>query len=47
VASASWQLLIAGGGALVGRLLTGDRGRLITAMVSSAVIAVLAVGLVT
>jgi arginine exporter protein ArgO len=47
VASATWQLLIAGGGALVGRLLTGDRGRLITAMVSSAVIAVLAVGLVT
>jgi arginine exporter protein ArgO len=47
VASASWQLLIAGGGALVGRLLTGDRGRLITAMVSSGVIAVLAVGLVT
>ena len=47
VASASWQLLIAGGGALVGRLLTGDRGRLITALVSSAVIAVLAVGLVT
>ncbi|GAA3946318.1 LysE family transporter [Actinoplanes auranticolor] len=47
VASASWQLLIAGGGALVGRLLTGDRGRLITAMVSSVVIAVLAVGLVT
>jgi arginine exporter protein ArgO len=47
VASASWQLLIAGGGALVGRLLTGDRGRLITALISSAVIAVLAVGLVT
>ncbi|MGW4946617.1 LysE family transporter [Actinoplanes sp. NPDC004185] len=47
LASASWQLLIAGGGALVGRLLTGDRGRLITAMVSSGVIAVLAVGLVT
>jgi arginine exporter protein ArgO len=47
VASASWQLLIAGGGALVGRLLTGDRGRLITAMVSSVVIAVLAVALVT
>ncbi|GIE46693.1 lysine transporter LysE [Amorphoplanes nipponensis] len=46
LASASWQLLIAGGGALVGRLLTGERGRLITALVSSAVIAVLALALV-
>ena len=46
LASASWQLLIAGGGALVGRLLTGDRGRLVTALVSSAVIAVLAVTLI-
>jgi arginine exporter protein ArgO len=46
LASASWQLLIAGGGALVGRLLTGERGRLITALVSSAVIAVLAVALI-
>ena len=43
LASASWQLLIAGGGSLIGRLLTGDRGRLITALVSSAVIALLAV----
>lgn len=43
LASASWQLLIAGGGSLVGRLLTGSRGRMITALVSSAVIAVLAV----
>ena len=47
VASASWQLLLAGGGSLVGRLLTGPRGRLTTALVSSGVIAVLAVGLVT
>ena len=47
LASASWQLLIAGGGALVGRLLTGERGRLGTALVSSVVIAVLAVALVT
>jgi arginine exporter protein ArgO len=46
VASASWQLLIAGGGRLIGRLLTGARGRLTTALVSSAVIFVLAVGLV-
>ncbi|WP_055585493.1 LysE family transporter [Streptacidiphilus griseoplanus] len=40
-ASASWQLLLAGGGALLGRVLTGSRGRLVTAVVSSAVIAVL------
>ncbi|WP_430791556.1 LysE family transporter [Actinoplanes sp. G11-F43] len=39
LASASWQLLIAGGGSLIGRLLTSDRGRLITALVSSVVIA--------
>lgn len=45
-ASASWQLLLAGGGSLVGRVLTGPRGRLGTALVSSAVILVLAVGLV-
>lgn len=44
-ASASWQLLLAGGGSLIGRVLTGPRGRLATALVSSAVIAVLAVGL--
>jgi arginine exporter protein ArgO len=42
LASASWQLLIAGGGTLIGRLLTSERGRLITALVSSAVIAGLA-----
>lgn len=46
VASASWQLLLAGGGSLVGRVLTGARGRLVTALVSSAVIAVLALTLV-
>jgi arginine exporter protein ArgO len=45
LASASWQLLLAGGGSLVGRLLTGERGRLITALVSSALIAALAVTL--
>ena len=44
-ASASWQLLIAGGGSLVGRALSGPRGRLATALVSSAVIVVLAAGL--
>jgi arginine exporter protein ArgO len=42
-ASASWQLFIAGGGTLLGRLLTGPRGRLWTALSASAVIAVLAV----
>ncbi|MFF5013281.1 LysE family transporter [Streptomyces sp. NPDC001165] len=41
-ASASWQLLLAGGGALLGRVLTGRRGRLLTALVSSGVILVLA-----
>jgi len=45
LASASWQLLIAGGGSLVGRLLTGERGRRITALVSSLVIAILAIHL--
>ncbi|MCL6731688.1 LysE family transporter [Streptomyces neyagawaensis] len=42
LASTSWQLLLAGGGALLGRALTGHRGRLATGLVSSAVIAVLA-----
>ena len=44
-ASASWQLLLAGGGSLVGRVLTGPRGQLATALASSALILVLAVGL--
>ncbi|MFI7543326.1 LysE family transporter [Actinoplanes sp. NPDC049599] len=47
LASASWQLLIACGGALVGRLLTGERGRRITTLVSSGVIVILAIGLLT
>ncbi|NUP21258.1 MAG: LysE family transporter [Streptomyces sp.] len=42
-ASASWQLLLAGGGALLGRVLTGRTGRLVTALVSSGVILTLAV----
>jgi arginine exporter protein ArgO len=42
-ASASWQLLLACGGALLGRALAGPRGRLATAVVSSLVIAALAV----
>lgn len=44
-ASASWQLLLAGGGRMVGRALAGPRGRLVTALASSGVIAVLAVAL--
>ncbi|MFJ6730176.1 LysE family transporter [Streptomyces sp. NPDC091281] len=43
VASASWQVLLAGGGSLLGRALTGHRGRLVTALVSSGVMTVLAV----
>ena len=45
-ASASWQLLLAAGGALVGRTLTSPRGRLTTTLAASVVIAVLAVALV-
>ncbi|MGW7680684.1 LysE family transporter [Kribbella sp. NPDC054772] len=45
-ASAGWQLLLAGGGALLGRLLTGHVGRLVTALASTAVIVVLAARLV-
>ncbi|MFJ5262218.1 LysE family transporter [Streptomyces sp. NPDC088387] len=45
-ASASWQLLLASGGALMGRLLTGHRGRLATALVSSGVMTALAVRMV-
>lgn len=41
-ASASWQVLLAGGGALLGRALTGRRGRLVTALAASAVMTVLA-----
>jgi arginine exporter protein ArgO len=45
VASASWQLLVAAGGSVLGRALAGSRGRLATALVSSAVMVVLAVRL--
>ncbi|MER7895870.1 LysE family transporter [Streptomyces sp. NPDC096046] len=41
-ASASWQVLLAGSGALLGRALTGHRGRLATALVASAVMTALA-----
>ncbi len=42
IASASWQLLLAGGGAALGRTLGGPRGRLATALASSVVIVILA-----
>ncbi len=42
-ASASWQLALASGGAALGRFVTGPRGRVITGLVSSLVIAGLAV----
>ena len=45
VASASWQLLLVAGGTVLGRTLTGRRGRLITGLVSSAVILGLTVAL--
>ncbi|HEX3589433.1 MAG TPA: LysE family transporter [Pseudonocardiaceae bacterium] len=45
LASASWQLLLAGGGRLLGAVLDSRRGRLVTALVASAVILGLAVRL--
>ncbi|HST50127.1 LysE family transporter, partial [Jatrophihabitans sp.] len=44
-ASASWQLLLVGGGALLGRVLTGGRGQRVTAVASGVLIGVLAVRL--
>ncbi len=41
-ASASWQLLLAGSGALLGRFITSSRGRLATALISNAAILFLA-----
>lgn len=38
-ASASWQCLLAGGGALLGSVLSGPKGRLVTSLLSSALIA--------
>ena len=40
-----WQLVLAGGGAFLGRVLTGGRGRLVTGLASSILIGVLAVHL--
>jgi arginine exporter protein ArgO len=45
-ASASWQLLVAASGTAVGRVLAGARGRLATALASSALIVLLAAALV-
>lgn len=44
-ASASWQLLLAAGGALLGKTLAGPRGKLVTALASSALITILALRL--
>ncbi|NBE92618.1 lysine transporter LysE [Nonomuraea sp. KC401] len=46
VASASWQLLLACGGAVFGRLLTGPRGRTVTAVVSGILIMAMGAGMV-
>ena len=43
LASASWQLLLAGGGAALGRIATGHRAHLVTGLVSAVVVAGLAV----
>ena len=42
LASASWQVLVAGSGALLGRALTGPRARVVTGLVSGVAIGVLA-----
>jgi arginine exporter protein ArgO len=42
LASASWQLLLAGSGAALGHVLTGPRGRLATGLVSAVIVAGLA-----
>lgn len=44
-ASASWQLLLACGGMLLGRALTGERGKRLTALTSGVLIGVLALRL--
>ncbi|CAI9399984.1 LysE family transporter [Nocardioides sp. T2.26MG-1] len=41
-ASASWQLVLAGGGAALGRIATGHRAHLVTGLVSAVVVAGLA-----
>jgi arginine exporter protein ArgO len=46
VASASWQLVLVGGGGLVGRAFGTPRGRLTTALTSAVVTVALAIGVV-
>ncbi|MFE1175673.1 LysE family transporter [Streptomyces sp. NPDC058773] len=45
LASVSWQLFLAAGGAVLGRALTGARGRAVTALLSAVVLSAMAVGL--
>lgn len=45
LASASWQLLLAAGGVLLGRLLTGPRGRLVTTLAAAVLVVALAIRL--
>ncbi|BCJ33065.1 lysine transporter LysE [Actinocatenispora thailandica] len=45
LASASWQLLLSASGLLLGRLLTGRRGRLATTLVAAVVVVALAIRL--
>ncbi|MCL7496831.1 MULTISPECIES: LysE family transporter [Streptomyces] len=45
LASVSWQLILAAGGTVLGRSLTGSRGRVGTALLSAVVVSALAIGL--
>ncbi|MGW2023284.1 LysE family transporter [Streptomyces decoyicus] len=45
LASVSWQLFLAAGGTVLGRALTGSRGRVVTALLSAVVVSALAIGL--
>ncbi|MET7800706.1 LysE family transporter, partial [Streptomyces decoyicus] len=45
LASVSWQLFLAAGGTVLGRSLTGSRGRAVTALLSAVVVSGLAIGL--
>ncbi|MGW7021989.1 LysE family transporter [Streptomyces decoyicus] len=45
LASVSWQLFLAAGGTVLGRTLTGPRGRVGTALLSAVVVSALAIGL--
>ncbi|MFC9238828.1 LysE family transporter [Streptomyces decoyicus] len=45
LASVSWQLFLAAGGTVLGRALTGSRGRVVTALLSAVVVSAPAIGL--